>query len=165
VQAPWQKLALVSRESLLSTLPTKAGEYALRWLLRRGVDVRLGEAVHSCGQQSLQLLSGETIHADIVIDCMNRGVDTPCEPAIVSEGTKALFRSNNFKTNDGAVWRLGTVMGISEEAAARDGLKSKITIRACDESQLSENQTFTIQNDPKNVYILNRSTRITREVL
>ena len=162
---PGKKLSLVSRDSLLSTLPPKAGEHALRWLVRHGVDVRLGAAVQSCGPRSLRLLSGEILQADVVIDCTNRGVDPAPSSDSLAEGTVVLFRDpNRHRNNERASWRLGKLIGRPNGSEEDTNSRSEVSIKALGAESTSEH-TYEIRNNPNNICVLNSQTRVAREVV
>lgn len=77
------KISIISRSSLLLTLPSAAGQIAHKWFSRHGVQVLLDDEIrdHKTLEQTLVTKNGVTMPVDLLVDCTGRPSLQPAQQA------------------------------------------------------------------------------------
>jgi len=68
------KISIISRSSLLLTLPSAAGKIAQKWFSRHGVQLLLDDEIseHKSLEQTVVTKNGVTMPVDLLVDCTGR---------------------------------------------------------------------------------------------
>lgn len=70
---------------LVPLFPKAVGDYAEKWLLERGAQLRLGESLRSWNNRSCTLQDGTILHADIVYVCFGNRPNSEMVPSESSD--------------------------------------------------------------------------------
>lgn len=95
---PEKRVVLISRsERLCAALPHRVGDICARWLQKRNVEVRRGEATTAIGADYVTLEDGRTLRADVVYNCAGA---LPNSPMLRTHFSHALDEKGRLIVND-----------------------------------------------------------------